>query len=238
MLVTPDFSFTLVPFTYKTVNFDPLKDFVPVATMLKSPLVLCVGPMVPESVKTVSDFLAWCKANPKQAAFASSGAGAAPHFTGVMLAKALGIPLLHVPYKGGLPALTDVMGGQIACVFSTMGECLPRIGAGRLRALATAGTKRSKFLPQVPTMIELGYPEVVSEPWIGFFLPANTPKTIVNRINSQVNEALRSPALIEVYAKQGAEPLISTPEATAAMLAADYAHWGAIVKASGFTAEE
>lgn len=238
MFVTPDFSFTLVPFTFKTVNFDPLKDFIAVATMYKSPLVLCVGPSVPDSVKTVADFVAWCKANPKQAAYASSGPGAGPHFTGVMFAKASGVPLLHVPYKGGLPALTDVMGGQIACVFSTIGECLPRLGAGRLRALATAGTKRSKFLPQVPTMTELGYPDVVSEPWVGFFVPANTPKAIVNRINSQVNDALRLPAVIETYAKQGAEPLISTPEATAAMLAADYVRWGAIVKASGFTAEE
>ncbi|CAB4334680.1 MAG: extra-cytoplasmic solute receptor [Actinobacteria bacterium] len=238
MFVTPDFSFTLVPFTFKTVNFDPLKDFIAVATMVKSPLVLCVGPSVPDSVKTVADFLAWCKANPKQAAYASSGSGAGPHFTGVMMANASGVPLLHVPYKGGLAALNDVMGGQIACVFSTIGECLPRIGTSRLRALAITGTKRNKFLPQVPTMIELGYPDVVSEPWIGFFVPANTPKAIVNRINAQVNEALRSPSVIETYAKQGAEPLLSTPEAAAALFAADYARWGAIVKASGFTAEE
>ncbi len=238
MFVSPDFSFTLVPFTFKKVNFDPLKDFIAVATILKSPLVLCVGPSVPESVKTVSDFVAWCKANPDKAAYASSGPGAAPHFTGVMFSRASGVPMLHVPYKGGLPALTDVMGGQIACVFSTTGECLPRIGAGRLRALATAGSKRSKFLPDVPTMIELGYPDVVSEPWIGFFVPANTPAAIVNKINAQVNEALKSPALIDAYAKQGAEPLASTPEATAAMLRADYARWGEIVKVSGFTAEE
>jgi tripartite-type tricarboxylate transporter receptor subunit TctC len=238
MFVTPDFSFTLVPFTFKNVKFDPLNDFVAVATMYKNPLVLCVGPSVPDSVKTVADFLEWCKVNPKKAAYASSGSGGGPHFTGVMLSKASGVPIIHVPYKGGQPALTDVMGGQIACVFSTVAECLPRLGTGRLRALASAGTKRSKFLPQVPTMIELGYPDVVSEPWVGFYVPANTPKAIVTRINSQVNEALRLPSVIETYAKQGAEPMLSTPEATAALLAADYARWGAIVKASGFTAEE
>jgi tripartite-type tricarboxylate transporter receptor subunit TctC len=143
-----------------------------------------------------------------------------------------------VPYKGNAPALVDVMGGQIACVFSSLGEALPRLGDKRLRALATTGAKRSKFLPEVPTMVELGYKDLISEPWLGLFLPANTPRAIVNKTSGIVNEALKLPALREAYAKQGSEPLQSTPESTAALLKTDLARWGAIVKASGFVPED
>jgi tripartite-type tricarboxylate transporter receptor subunit TctC len=238
MLFTPDFSLTLAPFTFKKLNFDPIADFIPVATVFASPLVLCVGPAVPETVKTPAEFITWCKANPKQAAFASSGSGGAPHFTGVMFAKAADCDLLHVPYKGNAPALVDVMGGQIACVFSSLGEALPRIGDKRLRALATTGLKRSRFLPEAPTLLELGYKDVVSEPWLGLFLPANTPKAILTRTSNIVNEAMKTPTMKEAYAKQGSEPLQSTSESTAALLKTDMARWGAVVKASGFTPED
>jgi len=238
MLFTTDFTLTLFPFSFKRLNYDPIADFIPVAVVCASPLALCVGPGVPESVKTPSDLAVWCKANPSQAIYASSGSGTAPHFTGVMFAKAIDHPLLHVPYKGSAPALVDVMGGQIPFVFSTLQECLPRLGAGRLRALATTGTKRSSFLPDVPTMVELGFKEVVAQPWLGLFLPAKTPNAIVARTSELVNEALKLPDVKEVYNKQGLEPLQSTPASTQALLSADLAKWGAIVKASGFTAEE
>jgi tripartite-type tricarboxylate transporter receptor subunit TctC len=238
MLFTPDFSLTLAPFSFKKLNYDPIADFTPVAIVNASPLVLCVGPSVPETVKTPAEFIAWCKAHPQQAAYASSGSGGAPHFTGVMFAKAADYPLLHVPYKGNAPALVDVMGGQIACVFSSLGEALPRLGDKRLRALATTGAKRSKFLPDAPTMVELGYKDLISEPWLGLFLPANTPRAVVVKTSHIVNEALKLPALREAYAKQGSEPLQSTPESTAALLKADLARWGAIVKGSGFVPED
>lgn len=238
MLFTPDFSLTLAPFAFKKLNYDPIADFTPLAIVNASPLVLCVGPSVPETVKTPAEFLAWCKAHPQQAAYASSGSGGAPHFTGVMFAKAADQPLLHVPYKGNAPALVDVMGGQIACVFSSLGEALPRLDNKRLRALATTGLKRSKFLPDVPTMVELGYRDLICEPWLGLFLPASTPRDIVNRTSTIVNNALKLPALRESYAKQGSEPLQSTPESTAALLKTDLARWGTIVKGSGFTPED
>ena len=238
MLFTPDFSLTLAPFSFKKLNYDPIADFSPVAIVNSSPLVLCVGPSVPETVRTPSEFIAWCRLNPNLAAFASSGAGAAPHFTGVMFSKAADCQLLHVPYKGNAPALVDVMGGQIACVFSSLGEALPRLGTPRLRALATTGLKRSRFLPDVPTMVEHGYGDLVSEPWLGLFMPANTPKSIISRTSALVNEALKQPSVRDSYAKQGIEPIQSTPENTVALLKADLNRWGNIVKSSGFIPEE
>lgn len=238
MLFTTDFTLTLFPYSFKKLNYDPIADFAPVAVACASPLALCVGPSVPESVKTPAELAAWFKAHPSEATYASSGSGTAPHFTGVMFAKAIDYPLSHVPYKGSAPALIDVMGGQVACVFSTLQECLPRLGAGRLRALATTGEQRSTFLPDVPTMVELGYKDVVARPWLGLFLPAKTPNAIVARTSELVNEALRLPEVKETYNKQGLEPLQSTPASTQALLKADLAKWGAIVKASGFTAEE
>jgi tripartite-type tricarboxylate transporter receptor subunit TctC len=238
MLFTPDFSLTLAPFSFKKINYDPINDFTPVSIVNSSPLVFCVGPSVPETVKTPHDFIAWCKANPNLAAYASSGAGAAPHFTGVMFSKAANYPLLHVPYKGNAPALVDVMGGQIASIFSSLGETLPRLGSNRLRAIATTGVKRSRFLPDVPTMVELGYTDLICEPWLGLFLPANTPKAVVLKTSSVVNQALRLPALKESYAQQGSEPIQSTPESTAALLKTDMLRWGNIVKDSGFVPEE
>jgi len=224
--------------SFKKLNYDPIADFSPVAIVNSSPLVLCVGPSVPETVRTPSEFIAWCRLNPNLAAYASSGAGAAPHFTGVMFSKASDCPLLHVPYKGNAPALVDVMGGQIACVFSSLGEALPRLGSPRLRALATTGLKRSRFLPDVPTMVELGYGDLVSEPWLGLFMPANTPKSIISRTSVLINDALKLPSVRESYAKQGIEPIQSTPENTVALLKADLNRWGNIVKSSGFIPEE
>jgi tripartite-type tricarboxylate transporter receptor subunit TctC len=238
MLFTTDFTLTLFPFSYKKLNYDPIADFTPVAVVTSSPLVLCVGPSVPESVNTVADLVAWCKADFKHASYASSGSGTTPHFTGVMFAKAIDLPLLHVPYKGSAPALSDVMGGQVPFTFTTMQESLPRLGAGRLRALATTGAKRSGFLPDVPTMVESGFKNVVAQPWLGLFMPAKTPNAVVARASELVNEALKLPEIKENYAKQGLEATQSTPAGTRALLKADMAKWGAIVKASGFTAEE
>ncbi|MES2415647.1 MAG: tripartite tricarboxylate transporter substrate-binding protein [Pseudomonadota bacterium] len=238
MLFTTDFTLTLAPYTVKKLNYDPVADFIPVAAVMAAPLVLCVGPSVPETVKTPADFIAWSKANPQKAAYASSGSGGSPHFMGVMFAKAADYPLLHVPYKGNAPAMVDVMGGQIASIFSPISDVISRLGTSRLRALATTGLKRSKFLPDVPTLVELGYKDLVCEPWIGLFLPANTPRAIVTRTSNLVTAALKLPALQESYAKQGSEPMQSTPESTAALLKADLARWSAIVKASGFTPEE
>ena len=238
MLFTTDFVLTIFPHSFRKLNYDPIKDFVPVALCANTSLAFCIGPAVPESVKTLADFIVWSKANPKDAAYASTSAGATPHFAGLMFSRAAGIPLLHVPYKGGAPALQDLMGGQIASSFNPVGEILPQLKSGKLRVLATTGAQRSKFLPDVPTMVESGFKDVVAEVWIGVLLPANTPPAIVSTASSAINEALKSPELRETYSKFGMEPLAGTPESFAALIRSDLARWGPVIKASGFTAEE
>ena len=208
------------------------------AVCAKTSLAFTVGPGVPDSVKTLADFVAWARANPKQAAFASSSAGATPHFAGVMFARSAGIELLHVPYKGGAPALQDLMGGQIASSFPGVGEVLPQLSSGKLRVLATTGAQRSKFMPDVPTMAESGYKEVVAEVWLGVLMPANTPPAVVARASGVINEALKLPEIKETYAKFGMDTLQGSPESFAALLKSDLASWGPVIKASGFTAED
>ena len=238
MLFTTDFPITIYPHSYRKLAYDSVKDLVPVAVAAKTSLAFTVGPGVPDSVKTVADFVAWAKANPKQAAFASSSAGATPHFAGVMFSRAAGLDLLHVPYKGGAPALQDLMGGQIASSFPGVGEVLPQLPTGKLRVLATTGAQRSKFMPNIPTMVESGYKDVVAEVWLGVFMPAHTPPAVVARAAAAINEALRLPELRETFSRFGMEPMQGSPESFAALVKSDLAAWGPIIKASGFTAED
>jgi tripartite-type tricarboxylate transporter receptor subunit TctC len=238
MLFTTDFAMTIYPHSFRKLNYDPIKDFVPVAVCAASSLAFIVGPAVPESVKTPTDFIVWCKANPKQAAFASTSAGATPHFAGLMFSRAADVPILHVPYKGGAPALQDLMGGQIASSFNPVGEVLPQLKSGKVRVLATTGRERNKFMPDVPTLVELGFKEVVAEVWLGIFMPANTPSAIVEKTSIVINEALKSPELKETYAKFGMDAMQGTPQSFAALIRRDIAMWEPVIKSSGFTAEE
>ena len=238
LLFTPDFPITIYPHSYRKLAYDPVRDLTPVAVCAKTSLAFVVGPAVPDNVKTVADFVAWARANPKQAAFSSSAAGATPHFAGVMFARAAGIELLHVPYKGGAPAMQDMLGGQMASGFPGVGEALAQLNTGRLRVLATTGAQRSKFLPDVPTMAESGYKDVVAEVWVGVFMPPKTPPAIVAQASDVINDAIKTAEFRTLYAKFAMEPLPGTPESFAALIKADIAAWGPIVKASGFSADD
>ena len=238
MLFTPDFPITIYPHSFRKLAYDPLSDLTPVAVVARTPLAFVVGTMVPESVKTVADFVAWAKANPKLAAFSSSAAGATPHFAGVMFSRAAGVDLLHVPYKGGAPAMQDMLGGQIASGFPGVGEALPHLAGGRLRVLATTGSQRTRFLPDVPTMAESGYRDVVTEVWVGVFMPPRTPAAIVNHAAMAIAEAQKTTDFTEAFGKFAMEPVPGTPESFARRIRADLGAWGPIIKSSGFTAED
>jgi tripartite-type tricarboxylate transporter receptor subunit TctC len=237
MLFTPDFPITVYPHSFRSLNYDPLKDFTPVSPAARSMLTYNVGPGVPDNVKTLADFVQWCKANPSKAIYATTAAGGTPHFVGMMLATAAGIAMNPVHYRGGAPALQDLVGGHVPAAVNPISESMTQAKAGTIRILAVTGAQRSSFLPDVPTMREAGY-DVVVESWLGAFLPARTPAEIVNALSAAIADAAKSPQMSESLAKFGNTPAFQTPADFAATVKADIARWGPVVKASGFVAED
>jgi tripartite-type tricarboxylate transporter receptor subunit TctC len=237
LLLTPYSMMSVYPHIYKQLSYDPFKDVVPVCIGSSMQHALAVGPMVPASVKTVKDYLAWAKANPKDASYGSPAAGSTPHFLGALLGLNTGTDLKHIPYRGSTPGVVDVMGGQIASMFTPHGDFLPQHKAGKLRILATSGKQRSPFVPEIPTFAEQGFPELVVEEWFGFYAPAKTPAAIVSAANAAINMALKDKGVVDSLALQGLLPVGGTPEYMAQEQKAQYDHWGPIVKKIGFTAE-
>jgi tripartite-type tricarboxylate transporter receptor subunit TctC len=237
MLFTPDFPMTLYPFSFKSLNYDPIKDFIAVAPAAKGMLTLVVGPAVPAEVKSLADLIAWCKANPTKANIADTSAGATPHLTGVMLARAAHVAMTPVHYRGGAPAMEDLIGGHVPASINPVSEVIAFAKAGSIRALAVTGEKRSPFLPDVPTMKEQGF-DVVVESYSGVFLPAKTPDAIIHALSNAMRKAARSQQMIENLAKFGTEPTFQTPAEFTATIKTEMAQWAPVVKASGFVATE
>jgi tripartite-type tricarboxylate transporter receptor subunit TctC len=236
-LFTPDFPITVYPHSFRTLSYDPMRDLEPVAPVARSTLTFVIGPAVPDRVTSLADFIAWCRANPDRANFATTSAGSTTHFVGVMLASASGMRLTPVHYRGGAPALQDLLGGHVPASVNPIGETLPFAGSGKLRIIAVTSAERSKFLPGVPTMRESGY-DVALDSWIGAFVPARTPPDSVGLLNMAIGEAVRSVEMVENLAKMGNEPRFQLPDQFAATVKADLDRWGPVVKASGFVAEE
>lgn len=224
------------PHIYSKMNYVP-QDFAPISIGAVMHHGLAVGPLVPANVKTVKDFLAWAKANPKDASYGSPGAGSTPHFLGALLGINSGVELKHVPYRGSVPGVTDVVGGQIAAMVTPHGDFIANYKAGKLRILATSGPKRSPYVPEVPTFAEQGYPELTTEEWFGFYAPAKTPKNVLQAANAAINAALKDKAVIDSLAIVGLIPRGSSMEEMAASQAAESKHWGPLIKKIGFTAE-
>ncbi len=237
ILVTPDFPLTVYPHSFRSLNYDPLRDFTPVAPTSRSSLTFVVGPAVPSAVRSLADFMAWCRANPDRAVFATTAAGSTTHFVGVMLANAAGVGLVPVHYRGGAPALQDLIGGHVPASVNPIGEVTGQAGSGKIRVLAVASPERSRFLPDVPTMRESGF-DVAFETWVGAFGPARMPPAIVAALSAAIGEAVGSPEMTEGLARMGNDTKFEPPDAFAARLKADLTRWGPVVKASGFVAEE
>lgn len=198
---------------------------------------LAVGPAVPAEVKTLKDFLAWAKANPDKANYGSPGAGSMPHLLGALLGLRAGVPLRHVPYRGTVPSITDLVGGQVAAAMNPSGDYLQYIKAGRVRVLATSGRQRSPYLPDVPTFTELGYPDVTSEEWFGFYAPAKTPAATLANANAAINAALKDKAVMDSLALVGLLAHGSSAQEMATDQKAEFERWAPLVKQIGFTAE-
>jgi tripartite-type tricarboxylate transporter receptor subunit TctC len=224
------------PFIYTKMNYDP-KDFAPVSIGAIMQHGLAVGPLVPASVKTVKDFLAWAKANPSQANYGSPGAGSTPHFLGALLGLNSGTELRHVPYRGSVPGVTDTVGGQIAAMVTPHGDFIPNYKAGKLRILATSGPKRSPYVPEVPTFAEQGFPDLTTEEWFGFYAPARTPQNVIAAASTAINAALKDKMVTDSLAVVGLIPHGSTPEEMARWQDSEAKHWAPLIKKIGFTAE-
>ena len=219
-------------------NYDPLTDFAPVCSTVTYAFSFTAGPGLPAEIKTVADYVAWARANPKLATYGVPAAGSALHFAGMMLQKATGMELNAVAYRGGAPLLQDLLGGQVPVSFNVVGEVMPHIRSGKLRSLGVTSAQRSPFLPDVPTFVEQGYKDIAVQEWLGWFLPAKTPAATVQSLNTLVREALQAPDFIAALATYGLEPVHQSPEEFARRVKADYDRWGPIVRATGFTAED
>lgn len=224
------------PFIYPRLAYDP-KDFAPVSIAAIAHHGLAVGPLVPASVKTVRDFLAWCKGNAAQAHYGSPGAGSTPHFLGALLGLNSGTELRHVPYRGSVPGVVDVVGGQIAAMVTTHGDFLQNHRAGKLRILGTSGPRRSPFVPEVPTFAEQGFPELTTEEWFGFYAPARTPADVVAAANAAITGALKDKAVQDGILAVGLIPHGSSIEEMVRWQRSEVEAWRPLIRKIGFTAE-
>jgi tripartite-type tricarboxylate transporter receptor subunit TctC len=219
------------PALYARMPFDPNKDLAPVAPLVSLNNVLVVHPSVP--AKTVQDIIALAKKQPGKLTYASSGNGTSIHMSGAMFTHLTGTDIVHIPYKGSAPAVTDLLAGQTHMMFDNIPSSLPHIKAGKLRAIATTGAKRDPALPGVPTIAESGVAGYESGVWFGLMVPAATPKEIVAKLNSAAVQATKSPEFVKRMTDLGYNIVPGTPEQMAAMIRAEVARWTPIVKASG-----
>ena len=224
-------SHLVAPAVNTTFSYDPLKDFVPVATVGAGSNVIVIGNHVPAA--TVQEFVAHAKANPGKLNF-GFGQGTLPQLVGEMFKLAAGIDITNVPYKGGAQAITDLMGGRIDLNIGTASTLLPLHRAGKLKMIGYTGATRAADMPDIPTLVESGYPTMISTTYYGMFARADVPADVVSRLNAEVNAIVSSADVRDAMAKIGFEPMPLSPQALAALLAAEAPKWTAIVKATGF----
>jgi tripartite-type tricarboxylate transporter receptor subunit TctC len=220
------------PSLYRNLPYDPVRDFTPVSLVASLPNVLLVNPS--SQFHTVKDVIATARKNPRELNYASAGSGTPPHLSMELFKSMANIDIIHIPYKGGPPALADLMGARVQLMFINILTALPHVKAGRLRALAVTTAERNPVLPDVPTMAQAGdLPGFAANDWFGILVPANTPGSIVARLNREIVAILSGPETRSRLSGQGAEPLASTPEEFAVFIKTEIVKWGKVIKASG-----
>jgi len=217
------------------LGYDPVRDFAPVALLGDSPYFLTTNPALPAS--NMTEFIAYARANPGKLHYASVGNFSVGHLSGELLKKAAGIDMVHVPYKGSTLALIDLLAGRIQLNISTIAASLPQVKAGKLRALAVTSQKRVSALPQTPTVAESGFPGYQASLWVGVFVPARTPGTVVGRLNRELNSILGSAEMREALAGQVFEPGALAPEAFARLIREETARWRKVISDAGLKPE-
>ena len=226
---------TTVPM-YRKLPYDPVKDFAPIAPIGQSLYVLAVHPSVP--VKSVQEFIALAKSKPGQVSYASAGTGTITHLTVELFISQVKIDMLHVPFKGGAPALAALVSGQVQAIFNPIAEILPQVRAGgKVRTLAVTSPKRAPDIPDVPTLAESGLPGFSVTPWSGIYAPAGTPPAIVNRLNAEINRMMQQPETRERILSTGLVPVGGTPAELGNYLKSEIARWTKVVKEAGIKPE-
>ena len=234
LVLSPSGAMVIAPWLYSNIGYDPIKDFTPVSRIVTFDFAVTAGPAAPQG--DLKSVLAWMKANPGKASYGTSGAGTVPHFAGLLLGQASGVPITHVAYRGGAPAAQDLIGGQIPLMVDTASETIEHHKAGKVRILAVTGEQRSKALPEVPTLKEQGI-NMEADAFFGLYGPPGMPADVVGRIDRAVAEALKDPAIQEKIYNFGLVPNHAPAAELAATQAAHLKRWEAPIKASGFKAE-
>ncbi len=220
---------------YAKMPYDSARDFAPITLVAVVPNVLLVHPSVP--AKNVAELIALAKSKPGELNFASTSTGGSPHLSGEMFKQMAGVDIVHVPYKGSAPAITDLLGGQITLMFDNLPSGLPHVKAGKLRALGVTSARRSPAAPDIPTIAESGVPGYEVDSWFGILAPAGTPAHIIARLNTEIVKILQMPDVNERLAEQGAQPVGGTPQQFAEHIRKETAKWARVVKASGAKAD-
>jgi tripartite-type tricarboxylate transporter receptor subunit TctC len=223
------------PHIYKGLGYDPTKDFAPVTFAVSGSNVLVVHSSLP--VKTFQEFIALARAQPGKLTYGSSGSGNAGHLAAELLSSMAKIQMVHVPYKGGAPAMTALLGNQTQVLFASPSTAIPQVKAGRVKGLAVTTLKRSAMLPDLPTIAESGFPGYETDNWYGVVVPAKTPRAIVNRLNTELTRALLAADIKEALLKQGLEAAPGTPEAFGKYMRSEYYKWGKLIREAGIQAQ-
>jgi tripartite-type tricarboxylate transporter receptor subunit TctC len=223
------------PSLYRDVNYDPVRDFAPITQGISVPNILVVHPAV--AATAVKDLIALAKARPRELAFASAGNGTSGHLALEQFTQMSGIQVIHVPYKGGGPALSELIGGHVQALFSIALTAIPQVKAGRIRALAITSARRSALAPDLPTIAESGFPGFEVVGWFGWLAPAATPKEIIGRLNSEIVRILRLPEMHERLLALGADPVGSTPQAFASFIKSEHDKWARVIRHANIRAE-
>jgi tripartite-type tricarboxylate transporter receptor subunit TctC len=223
------------PHLYARTGYDPLADFIPVTRLVNGPLMMAVHPDVP--ARSVGELIGLARAKPGSLSYGSSGIGTPPHLAGELFKRMAGIDVVHVPYKGAAPALADLLGGRIAYTIDSLAMDMPAVRTGKLRALAVTGSSRAEIAPDVPTLREAGLGGYEYSSWMGIAVPAGTPRSIVDRLNTELVRALRQPEAKAWFREQGGEVIGDDPEDFARVVRADYVRWRVIIHEAGIAAE-
>ena len=235
LLITSSSPIVINPSIYKKMPLDPQKDLAPITNLLRVPLVLVVNPSLP--VNNLKELIAHIKAQDGKFQYASSGSGTPQHMTTELMKTQAGLDMVHVPYKGSAPAITDVLGGHLPMMFDSTIAIMPHIQSGKVKPIAVTGAQRSPLLPDVPTFSEAGMPGFESYAWYGFFAPAGTPKEIVDKLNAEARKVMDSPEYQRVLTDTGSENVGTSAEEFARFVEAEAAKWSKVAKESGATVD-